>query len=96
MLASGGVDLDLWADQVFLMPPVRESQVRAALRSLRTWPRLAGYRGSTPVDVDGLVDVVRSVAELAVDRPDLAELDLNPVVCTPTGPVAVDVKARLA
>jgi acyl-CoA synthetase (NDP forming)/GNAT superfamily N-acetyltransferase len=96
MLASGGVDLDLWADQVFLMPPVRESQVRAALRSLRTWPRLVGYRGSAPVDVDGLVALVRSVAQLAVERPDLAELDLNPVVCTATGPVAVDVKARLA
>ena len=47
-------------------------------------------------NIAGLVALVRSVARLAVDRPDLAELDLNPVVCTATGPVAVDVKARLA
>ena len=96
MLASGGIDLELWGDQVFLIPPVRDAQVRAALRSLRTWPRLVGYRGSAPVDVDELVDLVRSVADLAVARPDLVELDLNPIVCTLTGPVAVDVKARLA
>jgi len=96
MLASGGIDLELWGDQVFVIPPVRDAQVRAALRSLRTWPRLVGYRGSAPVDVDELVDLVRSVADLAVARPDLVELDLNPIVCTLTGPVAVDVKARLA
>jgi len=95
MVASGGVDLDLWGDQVFLMPPVRGSQVRGALRSLRTWPRLVGYRGSTPVELDALVSLVTRVADLATERPDLAELDLNPVVCTPTGPVAVDVKVRL-
>ena len=40
--------------------------------------------------------MVVAVGELAVDVPELAELDLNPVVVTPSGPVLVDVKARLA
>jgi acyl-CoA synthetase (NDP forming)/GNAT superfamily N-acetyltransferase len=95
MLASGGVDLDLWGDQVFLMPPARRSHIRMALRSLRTWPRLTGHRGAAGVDVEQLVDLVESVCRLAVERPDVLELDLNPVLCTERGPVCVDVKARL-
>ncbi len=96
MLASGGVTLDLWGDQVFLMPPLRRNEVRDALRSLRTWPLLEGYRGSTPVDTEAVLDLVEAVGRLGAERPDLVELDLNPVVCTADGPVCVDVKARLS
>jgi len=95
MVASGGVDLDLWGDQVFLMPPARRSHIRMALHSLRTWPRLTGHRGAAGVDVEPLVDLVESVCRLAVERPDVLELDLNPVLCTDHGPVCVDVKVRL-
>jgi acyl-CoA synthetase (NDP forming)/GNAT superfamily N-acetyltransferase len=96
MLASGGVTLDLWGDQVFLMPPLRRNEIRDALRSLRTWPLLDGFRGSAKVDPEAVLDLVEAVGRLGAERPDLAELDLNPVVCTADGPVCVDVKARLA
>jgi acyl-CoA synthetase (NDP forming) len=94
MLASGGIMLDLWQDQVFLMPPLRRNDVRDALRSLHTWPLLNGFRGATPVDPEALIDLILSVGRLAESDPALAELDLNPVVCTAAGPVCVDVKAR--
>jgi acyl-CoA synthetase (NDP forming) len=95
MLASGGVALDLWDDQVFLMPPLRRGDIRDALRSLRTWPLLEGFRGSAPVNPAALVDLVQAIGRLAEEHPDIAELDLNPVVCTTSGPVCVDVKVRL-
>jgi acyl-CoA synthetase (NDP forming) len=95
MLASGGVALDLWDDQVFLMPPLRRGDIRDALRSLRTWPLLEGFRGSAPVNPSALVDLVQAIGRLAEEHPDIAELDLNPVVCTTSGPVCVDVKVRL-
>jgi len=50
MVASGGVQLDLWGDQTYLMPPVGPADVRTALQSLRTWPLLTGFRGSPPLD----------------------------------------------
>jgi acyl-CoA synthetase (NDP forming) len=95
MVASGGVNLDLWQDQAFLMTPLRRSEIRDALRSLRTWPLLDGFRGAERVDVDAVVDLVERVGRLAAEHPEVAELDLNPVVCTPTGPVCVDVKVRV-
>ena len=94
MVASGGVNLDLWQDQVFLMPPLRRSEIRDALRSLRTWPLLDGFRGGEPVDVEAVVDLVEAAGRLGDEHPELVELDLNPVVCTPSGPVCVDVKVR--
>ena len=95
MVASGGVQLDLWGDQTYLMPPVGPADVRTALQSLRTWPLLTGFRGSPPLDGDAVVELVRSVAELALDRPDVLELDLNPVIVTETGPFCVDAKVRV-
>ncbi len=95
MVASGGTLLSLWADQQFLLPPVDRRDAEAALAALRTWPLLNGYRGEAAVDVDALVDLIVRVGDFAVDRPDVVELDLNPVVLTPDGPRCVDVKLRL-
>ncbi len=94
MVASGGVNLDLWQDQVFLMSPLRRSEIRDALGSLRTWPVLDGFRGGEPVDVEAVVDLVEAAGRLGEEHPEIVEMDLNPVVCTPSGPVCVDVKVR--
>ena len=96
MLSSGGTRLDLWDDQVFLMPPLDPDDVRTALRSLRTWPLLTGFRGGQALDTEAVVALVVSLGALALDRADIAELDLNPVVVTGSGPVCVDAKIRLA
>ena len=59
---------------------------------LRIRPLLDGFRGSPPADVEALVDVVVAVSHLAHERGDeLAALDLNPVIVSPEGAVAVDV-----
>ena len=95
MVASGGVTLDLWGDQTFLMPPLTLAGVRDALSSLRIWPLLTGFRGSTPLDVDAVVAVVCTIGELALSRPDISELDLNPVIVTEAGPICVDARIRV-
>lgn len=95
LVASGGVSGDLWDDQVLLLPPVGAEEVRAALGRLRTWPLLVGFRGSPAVDVDPLVALVRRVSDLAVARPDVCELDLNPVMVSEDGVRCVDAKVRL-
>ncbi|MEJ7707616.1 MAG: acetate--CoA ligase family protein [Nocardioidaceae bacterium] len=95
MVATGGVNLDVWSDQVFLMPPVTEDQVLDALRSLRSWPLLQGHRGQPAADVAAFVRLVVQVADLALDLPELSELDLNPVIVDPNGIACVDAKIRL-
>jgi len=54
-----------------------------------------GFRGAPPADARALADVVLRVARLADDLPDLAELDLNPVIADPDGWIVVDARARI-
>ncbi len=96
MVAAGGVNTDILGDRVYLLPPVRPSDVRRALRGLRCWPLLQGFRGSAPVDLGALVDVVVSCGRLAEDVPQVAEVDVNPVMVSSEGCTLVDVKLRLA
>ncbi len=95
-IAAGGIATNLLEDQTFLLPPVSARSAEDALRGLRMWPLLDGYRGAAPAAVDGLVAHVVALAALAEDLPELAELDLNPVIVTPESAVIVDAKVRLA
>jgi acyl-CoA synthetase (NDP forming) len=66
------------------------------VRSLRCAPLLAGYRGAEPADEPAVLDVLHRIARLAESLPEIAELDINPVIAAPSGAFAVDVKIRLA
>jgi acyl-CoA synthetase (NDP forming)/GNAT superfamily N-acetyltransferase len=96
MLALGGVATDLLADRSFRLPPLSRSDVRDQIRSLRASPLLFGYRGAPPVDVSSLEDLILKVGRMALEVPEIADLDLNPVVVSADGAVSVDVKVRLA
>jgi succinyl-CoA synthetase beta subunit len=95
MVAAGGIAIDVWADQVFLMPPITDGDAARAIRALRIWPLLAGYRGSQAADVTALEHLIVRVGRLASDVPHVAELDLNPVILGPIGAACVDAKLRL-
>jgi acyl-CoA synthetase (NDP forming)/GNAT superfamily N-acetyltransferase len=95
MVAAGGTATEVWNDRTMLLAPVSPQDAARALRSLRIWPLLAGYRGSTPVDEQALVDVIVALGRLATDVPEIVEVDLNPVVATPDGVALVDTKIRL-
>ena len=66
------------------------------MRGVRAAPLLFGYRGAEPVDVDALEDVVARVSVLADDLPQVAELELNPVVAAPEGVSVLAARVRLA
>jgi acyl-CoA synthetase (NDP forming)/GNAT superfamily N-acetyltransferase len=96
MVAAGGVATDVWDDRAFLVPPIARSDAQRAVRSLRVWPLLDGFRGAPRGDVAGLESMIEALGRLAVDVPEVAELDLNPVLVGPGGCVVVDAKVRLA
>ena len=66
------------------------------IRGLRTFPLLDGFRGAPPVDLGALEDVVVRIGALAAAHPEIVELDLNPVIASPTGAVVVDARVRVA
>jgi acyl-CoA synthetase (NDP forming) len=57
---------------------------------------LNGYRGASPGDVDALVETVLRVSALVEDLPQIAELDLNPILVHPKGVTVVDARIRVA
>ena len=95
-VAAGGVATELWDDQRLLIAPVTHADAESALRSLRIWPLLSGFRGQAPADTAALADLVVSVGLLAHELPELAEMDLNPVLVSADGCALVDVKIRVA
>ncbi|WP_432479286.1 GNAT family N-acetyltransferase [Nocardioides sp. GXQ0305] len=95
MVAAGGVATGVLDDRVFLMPPFSRQDAARAIRSLRSWPLLDGYRGAPRVDLASLEDLLLGLGELSGDVPQLAELDLNPVMCRPDGTIVVDAKVGL-
>jgi acyl-CoA synthetase (NDP forming)/GNAT superfamily N-acetyltransferase len=95
MVAAGGVDIDVWDDRVFLLAPVTQHDARRALRSLRIWPLLAGHRGRRAADITGVERRLVALGQLALDVPQIAELDLNPVMVGSGRVAVVDAKVRL-
>jgi acyl-CoA synthetase (NDP forming)/GNAT superfamily N-acetyltransferase len=96
MVASGGVATEVWDDRAFLVPPVSTAEAARAIGSLRIARLLTGFRGAPAGDLAGLTGLVTALGRLAVDLPEVAELDLNPVVVSADGCAVVDAKVRLA
>lgn len=96
MLGLGGIHTDLLGDRAFRLLPLTDLDATRMWRSLRGAPLLTGYRGAPPIDTGALEDLLLRVARLAEDLPEIAELDLNPVLAFPHGVLAVDAKLRLA
>ncbi len=57
---------------------------------------VAGFRGAAPADAGALIDLLLRLARLVEDIPEIAELDLNPILARPDGCVAVDARVRIS
>ncbi|MES2844989.1 MAG: acetate--CoA ligase family protein [Pseudomonadota bacterium] len=89
-LGFGGVTTELLADTVTLVLPVTADDIGAALRRLRLWPLLDGYRGKPSADVASVVQAVLAAQALLVGTPSLQEIEINPLMACQSGAVAVD------
>ncbi|MEU4216710.1 GNAT family N-acetyltransferase [Actinoplanes sp. NPDC026623] len=96
LLGLGGVQTDLLGDRALRLVPMTDLDAGRMWRGLRAAPLLTGYRGAPPVDTDALENLLLRLGRLAEDLPEIAELDLNPVLVGPDGVIAVDAKLRLA
>jgi acyl-CoA synthetase (NDP forming)/GNAT superfamily N-acetyltransferase len=91
----GGVATDLLGDHAARLTPLTQDDAEALIRELHAAPLLLGHRGSEPADIAALADVLLRVSRLADDLPEIAELDLNPLVARPDGACAVDARVRV-
>ncbi len=96
MLGAGGVLSDVLADRSFRIMPLTETDAAAMIDGLRMAPLLDGFRGRPIVSRDAVRELLHRVAALVDDFPQIAELDLNPVVCLGSDLIVVDAKIRLS
>jgi acetate---CoA ligase (ADP-forming) len=92
----GGVLAELIGDAAFRLAPLTDVDAQELVHEGKAGRLVAGFRGAAGADEAALVDLLHRLSRLADDLPELAELDLNPVVALPTRCVAVDARARIA
>jgi len=95
VFGSGGTAVGLTGDQAFRAVPLTDRDVEELIHEPRGSALLFGYRGSVPCDTGALAEVIQRISALVSSLPEIAEMDLNPVIVSPSGAVAVDVKVRV-
>jgi len=85
LAGMGGVWTELLRDAAVRLAPVDAAEALDMLRGLQSAPLLAGFRGAPPRDRRALAARIARVSLLAGEYPDIAELDLNPVLVLPEG-----------
>jgi acyl-CoA synthetase (NDP forming) len=92
----GGAATDLLGDRSYGVPPLTDDDLAGLVSGVRAAPLLLGHGGSPPGDIAALHDLLARLARLADDLPEVAALELNPVVVAPTGVAVLAARARLA
>jgi acyl-CoA synthetase (NDP forming) len=91
-----GAATDMPDDRTARLTPLTDTDSAAMIRSIRAAPLLLGHRGTPAADLPALQDLLLRIARLADDLPQVAELDLCPVVARPDGAHIVDARVRLS
>jgi acyl-CoA synthetase (NDP forming)/RimJ/RimL family protein N-acetyltransferase len=91
----GGVATEVLGDHAARLAPLTDTDADDLIHEIRAAPLLLGHRGRPAVDVGGLRGTLLRISRLADDLPQVAELDLNPVIARPDGVFAVDARVRV-
>jgi acetyltransferase len=92
LAGTGGTAAELFKDRAIGFPPLNESLAIQMLESLKIYPLLKGYRGRTNVNLDRLIETLIRLSYLAADYPEIEELDINPLLVSSKGAVALDAR----
>jgi acyl-CoA synthetase (NDP forming)/RimJ/RimL family protein N-acetyltransferase len=91
----GGVATEVLGDHAARLTPLTDADADDLIHGVHAGPLLFGHRGTPPVDTAALTDMLLRISRLADDLPEVAELDLNPVIATQDGACAVDARIRV-
>lgn len=90
-IGAGGTLTEILKDSVSLLIPSSETDIKQALTKLKMWKILTGYRGKPAVNIEAVIQSVIAIQSYVVAHTGhLTELEINPLICTPTKAVAAD------
>jgi len=90
MFGLGGIFTEVFQDISFRVAPIEKSEALDMIRELRAQNILKAVRGMPAADMDQLADIVMKVGKIGLEYPHIKEIDINPVIVSERGPVAVD------
>ncbi|MBE1283638.1 MAG: CoA-binding protein [Rhodobacteraceae bacterium] len=94
-LAAGGILTELMEDSVSVLLPASDADIQGALDGLRIAKLLGGYRGNPAADREAILTAIRAVeAYVLANAEGLEEIEINPLLCTPTDAIAADALMR--
>ncbi len=96
LFGQGGTAVEIIADRALALPPLNTALARDLISRTRVARLLAGYRDRPPVNLNALIDVLLSLQDIAVDLPEVKELDINPLWADHDGVLALDARIRVA
>jgi acetyltransferase len=95
LFGQGGTAVEIVGDKSLELPPLNSALAHAQIERTRIAALLKGYRGRPPANIDGVVNVLMQLSEIVSDCAEVAELDINPLLCDPSGVIAVDARIRV-
>ena len=95
LFGRGGIAVEVLGDRAVALPPLNHVLARELIARTQVSKLLAGYRDRPAARLDAVIDVLLAVSRLLADLPELAELDLNPLLADDSGVIALDVRVRV-
>ncbi len=95
MAGMGGIFIEVFKDVATALVPVSDQEARSMIRSLKSYKIIKGVRGADGVNEEAFTRVITSLSQLLEAAPEIAEMDINPLLGTPDRIVAVDARIRV-
>src|SRR3974390_3133907 len=95
LFGHGDTAVEILRDKSLELPPLNTALARAQIERTRIARLLKGYRDRPAADIDAVVNVLIQLGRIAADHAEVSELDINPLLCDPSGVVAVDCRVRV-
>jgi acetyltransferase len=92
LFGLGGIFVEILEDTTVRIAPVSEPEAASMIEDIDSTPLLRGARGREPIDETALVETIQRLSQLVTDFPAIVELDINPLVATPDGVAAIDLR----
>ncbi len=96
LFGAGGVLVEVLQDRALALPPLNRALARRLMERTRIYAALKGVRGERPVNLEALETLLVRLSQFLVDFPQVAEVDMNPLLATPERVVALDARVVLA
>jgi len=95
LFGHGGTAVEIVNDKAMSLPPFNRVLAEDLIRSTQISKLLEGYRGRPAADFDAIAHALMALGDLAADNPEVAELDINPLLADHNGVVALDARVRV-